>query len=323
MFDQLPCDRTTRAALAAQVAAPAGHLLVLHGPGDLPFLAARALADGLVRPDARDHDVHVASPSGDRWSLDEVRDLVSGPAQLVSFDRCVVVVEHADAMDTACAEHLLKVVEEPGGNTMFVFCVPEPSSLLVTLRGRASAEIRTSPAPDRDRVRLLRDAGVPNPERLVAWCDGAAGVLVRLAADPSLEPLVARALGAGLDVTAPASSGYAVAEALEELARAVDPDATDDAATGDPKGAVGTPKTEKAAGRRKPAEQVVRARSRQLARVLLARWRRELATALRAADDAAAYAEVVARARALDELEAAIWRYRPLPAALTAAAARV
>lgn len=310
MFDQLPCSKATRSALAAQVAAPSGHLLVLHGPGDLPSLAARALADGLVRPDARDLDVHVAAPAGDRWSLDEVRDLVVAPAQLVSIDRCVVVVEQAGAMDTASAEHLLKVVEEPAENTVFLFCVQDPAELLVTLRGRAAAMLRIDPAPDRDRVRTLRDAGVQNADRLVAWCDGAAGVLVRLAADPSLEPLVTRALGANLDTASPASSGYAIAAALDELARAVDPEAADENADG-------ADSTKR--GRRKPGEQVVRARARQLARVLLARWRRELTAQVATADDAAAYANLVRRAEALDELEASIWRYRPLASSLTAA----
>lgn len=283
--------------------------MVIAGPGDLAALAARAYAHAAVRPDAATVDVRIAACDGDRWTVDEVTERIIAASALVPVDRTVVVVEAADQMDVAAAEHLLKTVEEPPARALFVFAVRDPDRLLPTIRGRASAIVLVHPKPARDRVADLAAAGVdPAVAREIVELAGElTAVAAAVGGNPELVGALRAGLGAPLRPDSPAADAAAIVAALGEIAKATepeaaarlsaDPDGTDDSAAGK--------RTE-----RKVADAVVKARSRTLLRALLANWRRQISVELRSDDlDAERFASLVDALEQIDAADRAVGLY--------------
>jgi hypothetical protein len=111
-------------------------------------------------------------------------------------------------------------------------------------------------------------------------------------ADLAVFDLAESALGVSLTGEAPAQRAKEAVTALEELAAVL-----------------------LAASGEKTSDVAKRARTRVLCRLLISRWRDELSKMLRTSD--AAIDTVMNASAALDDLEAALWRYRPTLAALT------
>lgn len=268
--------------------------VVLVAEGDLGPLAAMELAVGLVPSSARASDIHSASPSGDRWSIDEVRDLIVQPAYLVPTSRCVIIVDRAEAMDQACSDSLLKLLEEPPSGALFILCVGSYEALPTTVQSRVARVLKVEPAPVAARLGDLLDLGMDRTEAkdLLAACEGAHSVVAFVAEDLTRLPMVTAALSQELFSSAPAASAHALATALEALAQSI---------------------LETEGGKSNPT--ACRARARLLSRSLLRRWRGELAARLR--DKEADITEITSAAAALDELEESLWRYRPMHPALT------
>lgn len=65
----------------------------------------------------------------------------------------VIVLQPADALNTASANALLKTLEEPGRDTLFLLLTDQPSALLATIRSRCQ----------------LLPLSVPDPEQALAW----------------------------------------------------------------------------------------------------------------------------------------------------------
>jgi hypothetical protein len=291
------CSRESQEALRTLAASGVNVAAVaLVADGDLGPLAALDLAAGLVPASARISDVHIAAPAGDRWAIDEVRDLIVQPAYLVPTTRCVVIVHQADAMDQACADSLLKLLEEPPSSALFILCVSSHDALPVTLRSRVAHVVRVEPAPVATRLGDLLDLGLERraASDLLSVCADAHSVVAFVASDPARLPLALAAFSQPLLTANPAAAAHTVATALEELAQAM---------------------LESEDGKSNPTAR--RARARLLSRALVRRWRADVAKALRVVD--ADVLSLAATAAALDELEAALWRYRPLQPALTQA----
>ena len=70
-------------------------------------------------------------------SIDEVRDLVSKSALATSIGKYrVIIIEDADRMTERTSNVLLKVLEEPAENVIWILCAPSVSDLLPTIRSR-------------------------------------------------------------------------------------------------------------------------------------------------------------------------------------------
>lgn len=282
-----------------------GNLVVLASPdGDPAPEAARRLAELLLTdPQSRALDVHLAVPAGDRWTVDELDELVLGPARLRAFERTHVVVVDADAMAPAAADHLLKTLEEPSSAALFWFCVRDAATLKATLRGRAAAVLPARAAPASARVdALVAEGADPQSAAEVAALAGADLRLARAAlADPALLPPLRLLAGAPLvGVAGPTAAAFALVEAVAALAAAT----TRVADGGKPR------RTRKAPTAAKPKPKNPwsaladehRPAARRLLRRLLDRWRAELPAAVAAAGTAA---ELAAAARAAAALESA------------------
>lgn len=143
---------------------------------------------------------------GDRLSaeirVDEVRKLKSF-LHLSAADggRRVVIVDAADELNTAAANALLKLLEEPPAGATLLLVSHQPSGLLPTIRSRCR-ELRLAPLSHDDLSQALTGAGVEveNPAPLAVLSGGSAGEAIRLA---NLDGLETYASIVGLFATLP------------------------------------------------------------------------------------------------------------------------
>jgi DNA polymerase III subunit delta' len=124
---------------------------------------------------------------GDRLSGDirvnEVRRLKAFFGLTAGDDgRRVVIVDAADEMNTAAANALLKLLEEPPAGAVLLLISHQPSRLLPTIRSRCR-ELRLSPLAAPDLARALDAAGAPpgpDAEALGALAGGSVGEALQL-----------------------------------------------------------------------------------------------------------------------------------------------
>ena len=92
-------------------------------------------------------DVEVMSTDGLSIKIDEVRDLVLRAAWAPSVSRYrVVVMEDADRLTESAANALLKAVEEPNQQTVWLLCAPSTTDVLPTIRSRTRSLILRTPS---------------------------------------------------------------------------------------------------------------------------------------------------------------------------------
>lgn len=94
----------------------------------------------------------------------------------------IIVVNPAEAMNRSTANSLLKTLEEPTPNTLFILVSSEPARLLPTIRSRCQRVPVPIPAPER-AARVLTEAGVANAEQWLALAGGAPGLALALSRD--------------------------------------------------------------------------------------------------------------------------------------------
>ena len=168
---------TLRRAAAAPGTSAMTHAWLITGPpgsgrSNLAFAFATALLSPpgtidervAIQVAARTHpDLVVLATEGVTIRIDAARDAVQRASLSPASSRHrVVVVEDADRMVERTSNTLLKALEEPPEDTVWILCAPGESDLLPTIRSR----VRT--------VSL----GVPDPEavaRLLVERDGEIG----------------------------------------------------------------------------------------------------------------------------------------------------
>jgi DNA polymerase-3 subunit delta' len=70
-------------------------------------------------------------------NIDEVRNVVSRASLATSIGKYrIIIIEDADRMAERTSNVLLKVLEEPEANTIWILCAPSVSDLLPTIRSR-------------------------------------------------------------------------------------------------------------------------------------------------------------------------------------------
>jgi len=110
----------------------------------------------------------------------------------------IILVNPSEAMNRSTANSLLKTLEEPAPDTLFLMVSSEPMRLLPTIRSRC--QVVAVPVPSKKQAeKVLADEGVAQAERWLAMAGGSPGLALELAASGQgawLELLTAR-LGAG------------------------------------------------------------------------------------------------------------------------------
>lgn len=108
-----------------------------------------------------------------------VSELTANTAQ--QGGRKLIVIHPAEAMNANAANALLKNLEEPSGDCVFILVAEQPAFLMATIRSRCSKVVVTTPVTSdalawlqRNRVgdaeRLLQEAG-GRPLRVIDWLD--------------------------------------------------------------------------------------------------------------------------------------------------------
>ncbi|HSP15967.1 MAG TPA: DNA polymerase III subunit [Thermoanaerobaculia bacterium] len=152
--------------------------IILHGPAheELQALALRAAktlnclngttgdaCTACERIERRIHpDVHFVEVAGDRKqiSVDQIRDILSNAALRPYEGRTkVFIVDPASALTGSGSNALLKTLEEPARDTIFILLTRSPDLLLPTIRSRSqSIYVGGEEAHDEELEAFLRDA---------------------------------------------------------------------------------------------------------------------------------------------------------------------
>ncbi|MCM3846133.1 DNA polymerase III subunit delta' [Pseudonocardia sp. DR1-2] len=134
-------------------------------------------------------DVREIVPEGLSISVAEMRSLVQLAARKPATGTWqIVIIADADRLTEGASNALLKAVEEPAPETVFLLCAPSdhPDDVPVTIRSRCRMVHLRSPAPDAV-AGVLRDRDGIDPDQ-AQWaasvCGGHVGRARRLARDP-------------------------------------------------------------------------------------------------------------------------------------------
>lgn len=84
------------------------------------------------------HDVYEISPDGISIKVDQIRSLGDRLCRSPLASMHFVLIHPADQMNTASANSLLKLLEEPLGKTLFLLSTTHHKKLLPTIRSRAA-----------------------------------------------------------------------------------------------------------------------------------------------------------------------------------------
>ncbi|MDQ3981057.1 MAG: DNA polymerase III subunit delta' [Actinomycetota bacterium] len=224
--------------VAAQLAAgEASHAWLLTGPrGAGKRSAALAMAAALVCEEGagagcgrcsacsralrdRHPDVHVVEPEGAIIPVDVIREAVIPEAARSPFEAAykVFVVADADRMNDAAQNALLKTLEEPQPDTVFVLVSDHEEEVLETIRSRCRI-VRLEAVPAQRIVALLVDAGAgpAEAERAAALADGDVERARALALDESAGARLELWRGIPPRLTSPLDALDAAAEVLAE-----------------------------------------------------------------------------------------------------------
>jgi len=116
----------------------------------------------------------------------------------------------ADTLNVQAANALLKTLEEPEGESVFVLLAASREGVLPTVASRAQA-VRFDPVPIPEVTRFLRERGVEEPELAAALGRGSLGLSLRYAEEDELRELREAVFEAG----------FAYSQDFEERHRAV------------------------------------------------------------------------------------------------------
>ncbi len=111
----------------------------------------------------------------------------------------VILISPAETLNIASANALLKMLEEPPANTLFLLVTNQPQRLLATITSRCQAIDMPLPSKQ-DALDWLKQQNVNNAENLLGYAGGAPLIALQAAADSDVtdELIKQLALGAKL-----------------------------------------------------------------------------------------------------------------------------
>ena len=133
-------------------------------------------------------DLSELEPEGAFTTIGQVRALVRLAASRPFEGARRVFVLEADTLNVQAANALLKTLEEPEGEAVFVLLAASREGVLPTILSRAQA-VRFNPVPTSAVTRLLEEKGVEEPELAAALGRGSVGLSLRYAQQRELKDL--------------------------------------------------------------------------------------------------------------------------------------
>lgn len=115
-------------------------------------------------------DIRVLSTEKVQISIAELRDLVNSAAYGASMGRFrILIIEDADRMSATASNVLLKSLEEPPANTIWILCAPSEADMLPTIRSRVRrVGLKVPAVADVAKLLIERDGIEPKLAHQVA-----------------------------------------------------------------------------------------------------------------------------------------------------------
>ena len=165
-------------------------------------------------------DLAEIRPEGAFTTIGQVREILRlASARPFEGARRVFILE-ADTLNVQAANALLKTLEEPEGEAVFVLLAGSREGVLPTILSRAQA-VRFNPVPTAEVEEFLRGRGVGEPALAAALGRGSVGLALRYAEDPELEELRRAVFSAGSSVSEDFEGRFAAVEGIVGRAEAL------------------------------------------------------------------------------------------------------
>lgn len=159
-------------------------------------------------------------PEGAFTTIGQVREIVRlASSRPFEGARRVFVLE-ADTLNVQAANALLKTLEEPEGETVFVLLAGSREGVMPTVLSRARA-VRFDPVPAAEIEEFLSGRGVEEPELAAALGRGSVGLALRYAEDPELKALRRSVFGAAFSVSEDFEGRFGAIEGIVGRAEAL------------------------------------------------------------------------------------------------------
>lgn len=172
----------------------------------------------------RHPDVHHIAPEGPLIPVDVIRENVIPEASRSPFEAHmkVFIIEEAERMNPAAQNALLKTLEEPPADTVFILISDREEELLDTISSRCRV-VRLEPVPEHRIVELLSRQGVTEEFALVAArvSDGDLERALSIALDDSAGERRRLWLSIPRRLSSPVEALDAAAEVMEEVKQGV------------------------------------------------------------------------------------------------------
>ena len=133
-------------------------------------------------------DLTEVLPAGAFTTIGQVREVVRLAASRPFEGLRRVFILQADTLNVQAANALLKTLEEPEGETVFVLLATSREGVLPTVLSRAQA-VRFNPVPTSVVAQFLEDRGAENPGLAAELGRGSVGLSLRYAEDPEFGEL--------------------------------------------------------------------------------------------------------------------------------------
>ena len=194
LFDEVVGHQAAKSSLQRAVEEGSiNHAYLFTGPSAVgKFIVARAFTAALLCPDngcgecnicrrvigEKHPDVTVVRPAGKNIPVEKIREIrLDAFRKPMESDIKVFIIKNAERMWEEGASTLLKVLEEPPGNVVFILVTANPGALLPTILSRCQ-EIRFTRIPSdelKEHIISTRDISPDRADLVVRLTGGVLG----------------------------------------------------------------------------------------------------------------------------------------------------
>ena len=165
-------------------------------------------------------DLTEVLPEGAFTTIGQVREVIRLASSRPFEGTRRVLVLQADTLNVQAANALLKTLEEPVGETVFLLVVTSREGVLPTILSRAQA-VRFNPVPAGAVARFLEGRGADEPALAAALGRGSVGLSLRYAEDPEFGELREAVFEAGFAFSEDFEGRHGAVQGIVDRAEAV------------------------------------------------------------------------------------------------------